>query len=86
MMVMGRGVALEAAQRFPGLAFHLGRKTKVEGHKVHIAPGTTVPMGTPTVLIAFPTKPSDTRITPSNITDVMGSFKGKVRLNQTVQG
>jgi len=49
--VMGRGVAFEAAQKWPYLPEILGRRIKEEGNRVHII---NPEMGT--MLIAFPVK------------------------------
>lgn len=86
--IMGRGCALEAAQRFPGVALHLGRKIQQDGHRVCIAPGTTIPLiGIPTALVSFPTKPGDTQIqNVQMLQQVLDRFKTQVRPGQTVQG
>ena len=46
--VMGRGVAKEAATRFPGLPLALGARIREDGHMVHFFPDTRI--------IAFPVK------------------------------
>lgn len=45
--VMGRGVAKQAAVRFPGLPAFLGEKISTHGNHVHVLPGN---------LISFPVK------------------------------
>lgn len=46
--VMGRGIALEAARKFPSLPFELGRKIRHEGNKVYVWPEYNI--------ITFPVK------------------------------
>lgn len=48
--VMGRGVALEAKQKYPTLPFQLGQLIKDKGNQVHVFPDIK--------LITFPTKHS----------------------------
>jgi hypothetical protein len=83
-LVMGRGIALDAAQRFPGMALHLGRQVRQNGNKTQVVMGTTVPMGTPTALVALPTKPGDVRVKTTE--EVMPQFRSQVRSGQMVQG
>ena len=85
-LVMGRGIALEAAQRFPGMAFHLGRQVREGGNKVRVVNGTTIPLGTPTALVAFPTKLGDVRVTADNITEVLPQFRKGLRPGQRIPG
>lgn len=82
--VMGRGIALQAKQRFPGIALHLGRCIQAEGNSTRIIPGTTVPMGTPSVLVALPTKHGEIRV--KDINQVLPHFCPYVRIGQLVPG
>ena len=45
--VMGRGVALQAAQRYPEIPEHLGQNIRLGGNSVHLLPHN---------LFSFPTK------------------------------
>jgi hypothetical protein len=83
-LVMGRGIALEAAQRFPGMAYHLGRKVKHEGHRACVIPGTTIPMGTPSVLVSLPTKPGDRCV--SSLSELLPQFRTSTRVGSVAPG
>jgi hypothetical protein len=48
LLVMGKGVALDAASRFPGLPLALGQKVRQEGNKLFLFPNERI--------ISFPTK------------------------------
>jgi O-acetyl-ADP-ribose deacetylase (regulator of RNase III) len=55
--VMGRGVALEAARRFPTIDILLARALEKEGNKVHdITPVTLPNVVTSYHILSFPTK------------------------------
>lgn len=82
--VMGRGIALEAKQRFPGIALHLGRSIQAEGNSTRVILGTTVPFGVPTILVALPTKSGDVRLKSTE--DVLPQFRAHVRVGQIVPG
>jgi len=51
--VMGRGIALEANERYPGLAYELGTKIKNFGNRVHLLFGYDPRF----VVASFPVKP-----------------------------
>lgn len=53
--VMGRGCALQATKKFPGIAFTLGYKLKSSGNRVHVL--KTGSFENPSeVLVSFPVK------------------------------
>ena len=59
--VMGRGVAKEAADRWPGIARVLGERLRAPaayngGNHVHIIPTANLPVSAPWMLASFPTK------------------------------
>lgn len=55
--VMGRGCALEATHKFPGIEFRLGAMIKAHGNVVQVCDAG------PPAIVAFPTKPTSLRIT-----------------------
>lgn len=86
--VMGAGCAGEAAKRFPGIAYHLGQAIRKNGHRVQIIPGTTIPFGTPSALVSFPTK--IVSLIPRSFADigeqVLDRYKTQVKVGSNVPG
>jgi hypothetical protein len=85
--IMGRGNALEAAQRFPGLALRLGRQLRTVGNVTQVITGTPLlllPNAVQTQIVALPTKPGDKRVT--SLDELMLQFRNTTRVGTIAQG
>lgn len=85
--VMGRGCALEATKRFPGIAHNLGNAIYSKGNIVHIIREIPKKDKQPLSIVSFPVKGILTKIeSEDDFLKILPHYRSKFKIGRTVPG